>query len=661
VFVLLTAIFWAVFFLPGYACLRGALPGFQRFSRVVAPLPQGGILHNLAYGYALSFGLLSPTSLLCYALSAPVWLFSAALCGLCLLALVGLSTRLRRRGWQLRRLRIWLCAEPWLLYGLLIGLLCLQARLGGWLDGDATFHLGRIRVLLEHGFTNRDVYLREYHFQHAYHSNLLFAVYASAAQLTGQSYFESWFHSEAWAKLLVAAGHFVLGHALTRSRAVGYALAICIVTLNAGETYTLYPNTLCVGYLLPMLLGLGLSSLRLPERWLGRRALLMGWLAFVVAQLHALYVIYAAFTLAPVLALALLRRQPLRARWSRLAVLCSFAAALPFIAVSMFGFKDSEHVLSAPEDLEPPKLEAAPPAAAAQPAEPSPPSELPLAMGGGHLEKVLDSPAEEQFVFRPARMGGVWFVGAGYLALLFSCIAYSWRARKRALPLIAAGVAACWLGAVLFTRTGVSLALRVLREQFIVARLSTVLTSLLVLGACALVLYFTAYVTRARWRSALQSTLYLLLCLGCTQLPGHAPKSFSEHLQAALAPAAQRRALLDRWLARRALLQQYIPAGSVVLTTPRQARYVVMLCDCYVLAADRGHTGILGIDKRRRDLNFLNSTGAAWEQRAALIKYYGVRLVTFERRWQRRYSWAYQHGKLLGSAAGQDVIELSPF
>jgi len=85
-----------------------------------------------------------------------------------------------------------------------------------------------------------------------------------------------------------------------------------------------------------------------------------------------------------------------------------------------------------------------------------------------------------------------------------------------------------------------------------------------------------------------------------------------------------------------------------------------MLCDCYVLAADRGHTGILGIDKRRRDLNFLNSTGAAWEQRAQLIKYYGVRLVTFERRWQRRYSWAYQHGKLLGSAAGQDVIELNP-
>ena len=29
--------------------------------------------------------------------------------------------------------------------------------------------------------------------------------------------------------------------------------------LNAGETYALYPNTLCVGFLLPMLLGIGFA------------------------------------------------------------------------------------------------------------------------------------------------------------------------------------------------------------------------------------------------------------------------------------------------------------------------------------------------------------------------------------------------------------------
>jgi hypothetical protein len=83
-----------------------------------------------------------------------------------------------------------------------------------------------------------------------------------------------------------------------------------------------------------------------------------------------------------------------------------------------------------------------------------------------------------------------------------------------------------------------------------------------------------------------------------------------------------------------------------------------MLCDCYVLAADRGHTHVSGIDKRRRDVTFMNSSDAPWDQRVRMIKHYGVTLVTFERRWQRRYQWAYQHGRLLGSGAGQDLVAL---
>ncbi len=665
-YVLLTALFWATFFLPGFACLRGVLPGFRRVSRLLAPLPSGGLLHQIAYGYAFSFGLLSPVSLLCYAFSAPLWVFSAALCALSLLAVVGL-VRARSR-LQRRRSSVLLRAEPLALYALLAGLLWLQSRLGGWLDGDATFHLGRIRVLMEHGFSNRDIYLREYHFQHAYHSNLLFAVYASAAQLTGQSYLASWFYSEAWAKLLVASGHFVLGHTLTRRRSVGYALAAVMLTLNAGETYALYPNTLCVGYLLPLLLALGFSSLSLRESWLGRRVLLMALLSFVVAQLHALYVIYAGLTLGPALALAVLRRQSLRLHVLRVGVLCSFAAAAPFIGVSMFGFRDAEQVQSAPEDIEPPKVQAAPPAGVAAPPKPVAQEQPALVAGGGHLEKVLESLGNETYVFSASRMGGKSFVLAGFLALFASAALFRRRSRSVlaaastgaafSLPLAAAGLSAAWLGALLFTQLGATWAVRALQAPFIAARLSTVLTSLLVLGGCACVMFLAGLVRRGRW--LVEPMLYVVLCAGATQLLGHAPKSFREHVEAAWKPEPERHVLLDRWLARRALLTRTIPAGSVVLTTPRQARYVVMLCDCYVLAADRGHTGISGIDKRRRDLTFMNSTEAPWEQRAQLIEYYGVRLVTFERRWQRRYRWAYQHGTLLGSEAGQDVIELKP-
>jgi hypothetical protein len=356
------------------------------------------------------------------------------------------------------------------------------------------------------------------------------------------------------------------------------------------------------------------------------------------------------------LALVVLRRQPLRLHLLRIGVLCSLATAAPFLWVSMFGFRDAEHVPSAPEEIEPPKLQAAPPAGLAAPPKPAQRVEPAMAAGGGHLEKVLDSAADGVYVFSPARMGGEPFVLSGFV-LLFACAAL-YRRRLQSLPLVAAGLSASWLGLILFSQPGATMALRVLQAPFIVARLSTVLTTLLVAGACACALFVTGYLRRARpWLDAL---LYVLLCASATQLLGHAPKTFHDHVQAALAPEPERHLLLQRWQARRAVLARTVPAGSVVLTTPRQARYVVMLCDCYVLAADRGHTGIGGIDKRRRDLTFLNSSDASWEQRSLLIKYYGVRLVTFERRWQRRYRWAYEHGKLLASEAGQEIIELDP-
>lgn len=654
VYVLLTAIFWVLLFLPGYACLRDRLPGFGFLARALSPGP-GAALHNLAYGYAFSFLLLSPVSLLCYVLGAPLWVFSAALCGWVALSLFGLWQRARAAAGSSGSLRLslpQLRVAALLPYCLLFGLLWLQTRLGGWLDGDATFHLGRIRVLLEHGFTNRDIYLHDYHFQHTYHSNLLFPVYASAAQLTGLSYLQTWFYSEAWAKLMVASGHFVLGYALTRRTYVGYALAVCVVTLNAGETYTLYPNTLCVGYLLPMLLGLGFRSVNLPQHQLLRSLLLIAALSFVVAQLHSLYVIYAGLTLTPPVLVASLRPGPLRMRLLRLGVLAAFATAAPFVLVSMFGFQSSDVIESAPEDLEPPEL-APPPTAGIAPSKPPRRVAPALAAGGGHLEKMLESVDSGQVVFDPRRMGGALQVTAGGVALLLCVFLY----RTRRLPLAAASLAALWLAAILFTRTGATWGWKVLQAPFVVARLSTILTTLLTLGACALTLW---PVRCARGgRRSIEVLLLLLLWAGASQLLGHAPKSFRGHVQAALAPREQRHALLDRWLARRQMLVQTVPAGSTVLTTPRFARYVVMLCDCYVLAADRGHTHVSGMDKRRRDVTFMNSWDAPWDERLALIQHYGVRLVTFERRWKRRYSWTYQHGKLLGHSAGQDVIELN--
>lgn len=633
---LLTFTFWALFLLPGYACV-------QRYARLLCT---AGWLSALAYGYAASFVLLSPVSLLCYAFGAPLFVFSGALVAAVGVALVWLLCSGAPRE-LLRQLR----SEPVLPYLALGALLVLQVRCGGWLDGDATFHLGRIRVLIEHGFTNRDIYLSQYHFQHAYHSNLLYPVYASLAQLTGTSYLTTWFYSEGWAKLLIAAAHYVFGQTLTQRRYVGFLLAACVITLNAGETYSLYPNTLGVGFVLPMLIALGCRCLRRDEPSLATIVPVAG-LVLLAAQIHALYAVYAVLVVGPVIGLALvrarLRRE--RPRWRVWAALLSLGLSLPFVLVSNFGYRSEQPVATAPDDqLDPVVVPPAPgvvrvgaPRVAQAPA---------LAAGGGHLEKVLDEPTGGVMVFKPERMGGRAFVIAGFACLLF---ALAIGAGQRA-ELAGALFSASLLAAMLFTPRGVGVLRQLLQSSFVVARMSTVLTTLLVFGMCASLGWLAQRPRRGR---RLLETVLFAGALGlATRALGHAPISFAEHVRAALAPGDTRHVLLDRLNERRNMLNA-LPPGVTVLTTARFGRQVVMLRDCYLLAADRGHTYLSGIDKRRRDLVIMNAADTPWELRARLIRHYDLRWVTFERRWRRRYQWAYEHGTLRASAAGQDLIEL---
>jgi hypothetical protein len=630
----LTCIFWALFFLPGYALLR----------RYATTFLQAGALFTLALSYATSLLLISPLSLLCYAIGAPLWLFSVGLALLCSGALVVL-VRTRADRDLVRIVR----AEPVLPYLLLLGLLWLQARVGGWLDGDATFHLGRMRVLLEHGFTNRDIYLAQFHFQHVYHSNLLFPLYASLAQLTGQSYLDAWFHSEAWAKLMVGCGHYVLGYLVTRRRLAGFLLALCIITVNAGETYALYPNTLCVGFLLPMLLGFGFDMLApLRNR---STLLLMAALDFVLAQIHALYAVYAALLLVPLLSLAWFWPRARGERLLLLMALCSLTAAAPFVLVSSLMHLDGAPLTAAPDPGDSPI-----PVAPATGLASDPPAHVlvapALAAGGGHLEKVMESIDDEHIVFTPERMGGRLFVLIGFIALCLACLSLP---EQRA-QLVGVLLSAAGLSALLFSVRGATAAMRLLQTPFVVARLSTVLTSLLFLGIVACLARSSELWPRAQRVLAM---LLMLLSVGVsTQLLGHAPISFADHVRAALRPFAERHALLEELKQRRVLLQSTVPPGTTVLTTARFARQVVMLCDCYVLAADRGHTHVAGIAERRRDLVYLNAPTTTWERRQALLAHYGLHIMVFERRWQRRFHFAYEHGELLGSAAGLDVVHL---
>ncbi|MEY4581687.1 MAG: hypothetical protein RL701_6390, partial [Pseudomonadota bacterium] len=644
---LLTAIFWLLLLAPGLALDLGCLLGLTSSSaRVAEP---AGMLARIARGYVASFLLLSPVSLLCYVFSAPLWVFSSALCGLVLWGAVSLlrarpSRRATKGRWAL-------AIDAGTAGAILLGLLWLQARNGSWLDGDATYHVARIRVLLQHGFSNRDVYLSEYRFQHAYHSNLLLPIYASLAQLTHQSELTTWFFTEPWAKLLIAAGHAVLGERLTGRRSVGRLLAVCILVLNAGETYALYPNTLCVGWLLPSLLAAGFDSLSRGTSYRGyAHAAWLAALMFVMAQVHAMYAVYSLLTLGPVLALAAL--WPGAARKQRFAALVSLAVALPFIAVSALAFRDPEALVSAPADVEPPAVVAPGPAGLAEAPNAQDPTRPPpdrtdqaTPLLAGHLEKVLDPTEQGQVIFKAERMGGIRFVAVGFACLVLAALLYA----GRRLQLLAAVFVACFLAVILFSARAATLMAALFQGHFLVARLSTVLTTLLVFGVCACVMY---PVERLRkWpvgRALARGVLYAVCAYTATGLTGHAPVTFQDHVRQALAPSTTRYARLFVLAERRELLRTHVPAGTRLLTTPRFGRQAVMLCDCYVLAADRGHTYVVGVDKRRRDLMYMNAADTPWPARERLIRHYGLRIVTFESRWSRRYAWAYEHGRLLG-------------
>jgi hypothetical protein len=625
----LTQLFWALLALPGYALLRRTWPAVR----------EGGLLPVLGLSYVASFALLSPVSIVSYVLGLPLWVFSTA----CVLA-VAVALFALGRGRADRELVTMLRAEtpwPWLVLG---AHLALQARVGGYLLGDAHTHIGHIRYLLEHGFSNRDIYLADYHFHHIYHTNLLYALYASLAQLTHQPYLDTWFWTQAWAKLLVAAGHYTLGYSLSKQRWAGWLSALVVITVNAGESYTLYPNTLAVGWLLPTALGLGFAALSdQSERRLQLTA--VGVLSFLMGQVHSLYAIYLGLLLAPVFcARAALGFGRNERPWWTVAALAVLLAGAPFTLISKYAFLPASTAVA-------PSLLAAPATVQEPPSWATHSKSAAVAAGGGHLEKQLRVSPDGRYVFLPEHMGGRWFVVAGWLALL----AGAWLVRERRSTWLGAGLASLVLSVGLFVPAACMLLVRVLQEPFAVARLSTVLATLLLCALCATFVALAQHLPAPRVAQLIVSVAALV---AATHLPGQAPRTFREHLDAAVAPLDKRRATLELMQARRTLLARTVPPGATVLTTTRMARPVVMVCDCFVIAADRGHTHVPGIAERRADVEVLTTPTTPWSMRAALLARYAVRYVVYPRNQARNYAWTREHGQVQGAGGDYEVVAL---
>jgi hypothetical protein len=632
-----TYVFWASLFLPGFVVIRAFAP---------AELERG-LLSAVALGYAGSFCVLSPFALLCYLLHLPVGVMSCAVAACVALALFWLL----HSGGRGSLVRLGAC-EPSLPWVLLSALLVLDARVGGWLDGDATYHVGRIRDLLDHGFSNRDIYLAKPYFAYAYHTNLVHALYAVATQLTRSDLLPVWFASLPWAKLVIAGGHYHLAHVLFQKRWAAWLVALGVLVARAGETYSVYPNLLAVGWLLPLLLAFGFAAHE-PDADRTRTLLGIGLGSVLLGEVHSLYIAFACIALLPLLLLraVVLRAQRKPARFFALCIVCLLAGA-PFAWIARYGGQPSDKQLRAAL-ADSPTLPALPTLPSREPSrdKSDKPKSPALQAGGGHLEKQLAKRADDRRALPLASAGGATFLLLGLASLGF-CLLRPEPFRPRMLALSAAAVS---LLVIPFEPSLCALLMAHGFPGFGVARMVTLSSSLLFVaigGALA------ALVERLTSRTALHNTVIALSTLAATQLLGHAPRSFAEHLHNAFEDETQRHSLLDQHRARRALLKAYVPAGTTVLTTLRDARYLVMLHDVHVIAADRGHARIPDLDVRQKSVELMTAARLDWPLRAELLRHYRARFVVYRDKHASRFSWTRAHGEYLGQAGGLHLVRL---
>jgi hypothetical protein len=191
--------------------------------------------------------------------------------------------------------------------------------------------------------------------------------------------------------------------------------------------------------------------------------------------------------------------------------------------------------------------------------------------------------------------------------------------------------------------------------DFGVARLITLASSLLVV---AIGVALAALLDQVARPALLHNAALAATTLAASMLPGHAPRTFPEHVTDALADRPHRHSQLELLRARRDLLAAHVPAGETVLATLRDARYVVMLRDLRVVAVDRGHGHVPDLTQRRQHVELMTQARLPWPVRAQFLQHYGVHFVVYRDKHRGRFSWARDHGHTLARAGGWQLVRL---
>ncbi len=610
---LLVWLFWLALAVPGLAalsCLHG--PDDERM----------GALEALGLAYLGSFCLLSPFNVVGYWLELPLSWLSGAIAALVAGGLLVLARR-RAHWWPIGRPDVVGISGA----AVLLVVLYQAAATGAHMDNDADFHLARIRFLRDHGLTNADPFVGT-GFLHAYHTNLYHALLAAGSQLTGVDVLELWSDTLAWSKLMLACGIFVLARRLGSSRMGAWIGALLYLAWFWHNDWTLYPNRLGPGWLVP--LGLGACVAAVSEDRPRFHLLALGACALVSAQVHGLYAGYLGLlvVLAVVpLTLVRMRRREGRRPALQVAFATLFAVALsaPFLYVAK---TQPPAQANFDYDRGPPVRPAHNPNAWVRTLKRNTDGEIYLPFNGatrGPLTlAALLAASALLCIGRPRRMAAFAPAVGGLLAILFT---------PPLATLLASRLGTAW---ILERSLGV---LQAAYAAVIGAGLSLPL----------------AGVRAARWSMPLLASGTLWIGLNMQGRHESLAYALEQLRKLELDPTADHvdSSVRDD----QALLARLIPRGATVLTHPMAARQLAKLYDMRFVRSSRNHDGVPDLMDRTRDMYLLMSARNARSVERLLSRYGIEYAIEYQ---QHRIRWLEHARPVLGQTPTFKVIRVRP-
>lgn len=606
---LIIAAFWLVMVLPGLALLR----------RLRSPWLAYGLPSSVTLSYLTTFALLSPISIAGYIFRLPLWVLSAAVLAFAALAAGWLASHERRLRQRVRARVRW-----WTLLGSL--LICVDAvlglRSGANTSGDATYHMSRVRMLLDFGFNNWDPLASGHHFDTVYHTNLFHALLASSAQLARVDAPDAWVHSWFFTKLITPGAIYLLAFVLLRRRWLAWMAAIMFCVWQTSSSLLSYPNTLAAFTVFPLGLAFAIEALSgNARRW---TAVGLGLVALIAIQIHGLYYLLCCCVLVPALLLRLsdstLRRRPGQRRL--LVCLLALGVGTPWVAVTAV----QRHLSFGTSPADPTaQADSAPAAAAASTSD-------------------GETASESETTGEPSGAVELDGLDRGFLRfpdgalMLEPNLVFDWRdTRLQLLAALAAGLCSrrrrrfAALGAMLVTLCVIlyvppvcTLFAKLLGAPWIVKRfviVHEIMHDAICPGAYLLLvpLRFAGTLLRV-------FALALALAHGWYDGVNYEPWTHKRHFHRALGHG--RAAYLALHRARREHLLKTVEPGQTVVTPLSLAAPLVVDCPCYPLALPKAGRGVEDMEQRRLDtVALLAPGGLDLPSRIGRMKHYGVRYL----------------------------------